>query len=55
MLVISNFVTVSRLGWVNANNEGSYLAVIIPFLVSIFHIYLFKLYRKKLDYKLNSP
>ena len=42
MLVISNFVTVSRLGWVNANNEGSYLAVIIPFLVSIFHIYLLR-------------
>ncbi|MGA0097234.1 MAG: carbohydrate ABC transporter permease [Bacilli bacterium] len=42
MLVISNFVTVSRLGWVNANNEGSYLGVIIPFLVSIFHIYLLR-------------
>jgi multiple sugar transport system permease protein len=42
MLVISNFVTVSRFGWVNANNEGSYLAVIIPFLVSIFHIYLLR-------------
>jgi multiple sugar transport system permease protein len=42
MLVISNFVTVSRLGWVNANDEGSYLAVIITFLVSIFHIYLLR-------------
>jgi multiple sugar transport system permease protein len=42
MLVISNFVTVSRLGWVNANDAGSYLAVIIPFLVSIFHIYLLR-------------
>jgi multiple sugar transport system permease protein len=42
MLVISNFVTVSRLGWVNADNNGSYLAVIIPFLVSIFHIYLLR-------------
>jgi multiple sugar transport system permease protein len=42
MLVISNFVTVSRFGWVNANDEGSYLAVIIPFLVSIFHIYLLR-------------
>jgi multiple sugar transport system permease protein len=42
MLVISNFVTVSRLGWVNADNYGSYLAVIIPFLVSIFHIYLLR-------------
>lgn len=42
MLVISNFVTVSRLGWVNADNSGSYLAVIIPFLVSIFHIYLLR-------------
>lgn len=42
MLVISNFVTVSRFGWVNAPNEGSYLAVIVPFLVSIFHIYLLR-------------
>jgi multiple sugar transport system permease protein len=33
---------VSRFGWVNAPNEGSYLAVIIPFLVSIFHIYLLR-------------
>jgi multiple sugar transport system permease protein len=42
MLVISNFVTVSNFGWVNAPNEGSYLAVIVPFFISIFHIYLLR-------------
>ncbi len=42
MLVISNYITVSRLGWVNADGIGSYLAMIIPFFVSIFHIYLLR-------------
>ncbi len=42
MLVISNYITVSRLGWVNSEGAGSYLAMIIPFLVSIFHIYLLR-------------
>jgi len=42
MMVISNYITVSRFGWVNADNAGSYLAMIIPFLVSIFHIYLLR-------------
>lgn len=42
MLVISNFVTISRFGWVNDDGIGSYLAVIIPFFVSIFHIYLLR-------------
>ncbi|MBN3491039.1 carbohydrate ABC transporter permease [Acholeplasma equirhinis] len=42
MMVISNFVTVSRLGWVNQDGVGSYLAMIVPFLVSIFHIYLLR-------------
>ncbi len=42
MMVISNYITVSRLGWVNNAGIGSYLAMIIPFLVSIFHIYLLR-------------
>lgn len=42
MMVISNYITVSRLGWVNDPGAGSYLAMIIPFLVSIFHIYLLR-------------
>lgn len=42
MMVISNFVTVSRLGWVSDDGIGSYLAMIVPFLVSIFHIYLLR-------------
>jgi multiple sugar transport system permease protein len=42
MLVISNYITVSRLGWVNDEGAGSFLAMIIPFLVSIFHIYLLR-------------
>jgi multiple sugar transport system permease protein len=42
MLVISNYITVSRLGWVNDDGAGSFLAMIIPFLVSIFHIYLLR-------------
>ena len=42
MMVISNYITVSRLGWTNDPGIGSYLAMIIPFLVSIFHIYLLR-------------
>jgi len=42
MMVISNFVTVARFGWVDAQGVGSYLAMIIPFMVSIFHIYLLR-------------
>ena len=42
MMVISNYITVSRLGWVNDPGSGSYLAMIIPFLISIFHIYLLR-------------
>jgi len=42
MLVISNYITVSKLGWVNSEGAGSYLAMIIPFFISIFHIYLLR-------------
>src|SRR5690554_6578834 len=54
MMVISNFITVSRLGWVHDPGIGSYLAMIVPFLVSIFHVYLlrqaFKQIPNELDY-----
>ena len=47
MMVLSNYVTVSNLGWVNSGNGsrvafGPYYAMIIPFLVSIFHVYLLR-------------
>ncbi len=42
MLIISNYITVSRLGWVNDDGVGSFLAMIIPFFISIFHIYLLR-------------
>jgi|SRR5690554_63698 len=42
MMVISNYLTVARLGWRGDEGMGSYLAMIIPFLVSIFHIYLLR-------------
>ena len=32
MMVISNFVTVARFGWVDAQGVGSYLAMIVPFI-----------------------
>lgn len=37
MMVITNFITVSRLGWLN-----SYQAMIVPFWVSVFYIYLLR-------------
>ncbi len=40
MMVITNYITVSKLNWTDADGIGSYLAMIIPFMVSIFHIYL---------------
>ncbi|MDR2867208.1 MAG: carbohydrate ABC transporter permease [Acholeplasmatales bacterium] len=42
MMVISNYLTVAQLGWVRADGVGSYLAMIVPFLVSIFHIYMLR-------------
>lgn len=42
MMVISNYITVSRLGWTNDEGIGSYLAMIVPFFISIFHIYLLR-------------
>lgn len=37
MMVITNYITVSRLGWIN-----TYEAMIVPFWVSVFYIYLLR-------------
>ena len=43
MMVISNYVSVSRLGWTsNTNLIGNFAAMIVPFWVSIFYIYLLR-------------
>ncbi len=43
MMVISNYISVSRLGWTsNSNIVGNFAAMIIPFWVSIFYIYLLR-------------
>jgi len=44
MMVISNYITVASFGWVgeNATRLDAYLAMIIPFWVSVFYIYLLR-------------
>lgn len=44
MMVISNFITVSAFGWTDntPNNHLTYLAMVVPFLVTVFHIYLLR-------------
>lgn len=42
MMVITNYVTVSNFGWTNGSRTGAYLAMIIPFMVSVFYIYLLR-------------
>jgi len=44
MMVISNYITVSSFGWVSTNQTltDAYLAMIIPFWVSVYYIYLLK-------------
>ena len=44
MMVISNYITVASFGWVgeNATLFDAYLAMIVPFLVSVFYIYLLR-------------
>jgi len=37
MMVITNYITVARLGWMN-----TYQALIVPFIVSVFYIYLLR-------------
>ena len=44
MLVISNYITVASFGWVGENSTlmDAYLAMIVPFWVSVFYIYLLR-------------
>jgi multiple sugar transport system permease protein len=42
MMVVTNYVSVSNLGWTDGSKMGAYLAMIIPFMVSIFYIYLLR-------------
>jgi multiple sugar transport system permease protein len=44
MMVISNYITVASFGWIgeNATRMDAYLAMIIPFWVSVFYIYLLR-------------
>ncbi len=43
MMVISNYVTVASFGWIdNQTLFKAYLAMIVPFIVSVFYIYLLR-------------
>lgn len=44
MMTVTNYITVSNLGWVSisGNKIGAFLAMIIPFMVSVFYIYLLR-------------
>lgn len=44
MMVISNYITVAAFGWIETGQTltKAYLAMIVPFLVSVFHIYLLR-------------
>ncbi len=52
MLVITNYITVAKLGWIGTNLTGAYLSMIIPFWVSVFYIYLLRQYFKQIPYEL---
>ena len=43
MFTITNFITASEFGWVHTENAfNAYAALIVPFLVSVFYIYLLR-------------
>ena len=45
MMVISNFVTVTKAGWTDASSSfvgAPFFAMVVPFLVTVFHIYLLR-------------
>lgn len=44
MMVISNYITVASFGWIGSEQSltEAYLAMIVPFLISVFHIYLLR-------------
>lgn len=42
MMVVTNYVSVSNLGWTDGSRIHAYLAMVIPFMVSVFYIYLLR-------------
>ena len=42
MMVITNYITVANFGWLNDTLWGAYLAMIAPFCISVFYIYLLR-------------
>ena len=42
MMVITNYITVANFGWLNDTRWGAYLAMIVPFWVSVLYIYLLR-------------
>jgi multiple sugar transport system permease protein len=44
MMVISNYITVAAFGWIGTDQTATdaYLSMIIPFMVSVFYIYLLR-------------
>lgn len=42
MMVITNYVSVSNFGWTDGSRTGAYLAMIIPFMTSVFYTYLLR-------------
>ncbi len=42
MMVITNYITVANFGWLNDTRIGAYTAMIVPFWVSVFYIYLLR-------------
>ena len=41
MMVITNYITVAKLGWLDTD-VGRFTAMIVPFIVSVFYIYLLR-------------
>lgn len=41
MMVITNYITVAQLGWLESN-IGIYASMIVPFIISVFYIYLLR-------------
>ena len=42
MMVITNYITVANFGWLDGTRMGAYLAMIVPFWVSVLYIYLLR-------------
>ena len=57
MMVISNYLTVNAFGWINDQTRtDAYLAMIVPFVVSVFHIYLLRQnFKQNVVLQFNDP